>query len=221
MSDAQPSQQKPSYKDSLNLPKTAFAMKANLSQSEPATLARWETMGLYDRLERERDAHLPAARERADVAVHHLLAEAQSRQHLASAGAADAVDVREGDLEPLVAREVDAYQTCHEDNLRLVAGSSAAPFPSMMGLRPATGGGVLAGARGRVPPWEVQLWSCWWCWSCSAVLALPLLVARVLADDHDPPMPTDHLALVADGLDAWIYLHRSLHGVVPGANARA
>jgi isoleucyl-tRNA synthetase len=42
------------YKNTLNLPQTDFAMKANLSQSEPATLARWETMGLYDRLERER-----------------------------------------------------------------------------------------------------------------------------------------------------------------------
>ena len=34
----------------------------------------------------ERDAHLPAARERADVAVHHLLAEAEAREHLARAG---------------------------------------------------------------------------------------------------------------------------------------
>ena len=44
------------FKNTLNLPQTDFAMKANLSQSEPATLARWETMGLYDRLERERAA---------------------------------------------------------------------------------------------------------------------------------------------------------------------
>ncbi|MEY5032884.1 MAG: hypothetical protein RL354_1915, partial [Planctomycetota bacterium] len=42
MSDAQPSQQKPNYKDSLNLPKTAFAMKANLIQAEPQSLKRWD-----------------------------------------------------------------------------------------------------------------------------------------------------------------------------------
>ncbi|MFM7808142.1 MAG: class I tRNA ligase family protein, partial [Planctomycetota bacterium] len=42
------------FKNTLNLPQTDFAMKANLSQSEPATLARWEAMGLYDRLEQER-----------------------------------------------------------------------------------------------------------------------------------------------------------------------
>ena len=45
---------KPDYKNTLNLPQTDFAMKANLSQSEPASLARWDAMGLYDRLERER-----------------------------------------------------------------------------------------------------------------------------------------------------------------------
>ena len=42
------------FKNTLNLPQTDFAMKANLSQSEPASLARWDAMGLYDRLERER-----------------------------------------------------------------------------------------------------------------------------------------------------------------------
>lgn len=38
------------YKDTLNLPKTAFKMKANLSQREPAMLKRWEEMGLYQKL---------------------------------------------------------------------------------------------------------------------------------------------------------------------------
>jgi len=42
------------YKNTLNLPQTNFAMKANLSQSEPISLARWQAMGLYDLLERER-----------------------------------------------------------------------------------------------------------------------------------------------------------------------
>jgi isoleucyl-tRNA synthetase len=38
------------YKDTLNLPKTKFAMKANLPQREPQFLARWEESKLYDRL---------------------------------------------------------------------------------------------------------------------------------------------------------------------------
>ena len=37
--------------------------------------------------------------------------------------------------------------------------------------------------------------------------ALALLVARVLADDHDPTVTADHPALVADLLDARLDLH--------------
>src|SRR5688572_14649533 len=43
-----PEATKPNYKQTLNLPKTDFAMKANLSQNEPASLKRWEAMKLYD-----------------------------------------------------------------------------------------------------------------------------------------------------------------------------
>ncbi|MEM7622793.1 MAG: class I tRNA ligase family protein, partial [Planctomycetota bacterium] len=46
---------KPGYKKTLNLPKTPFPMKANLVQNEPASLKRWDKIGLYDRL-RERRA---------------------------------------------------------------------------------------------------------------------------------------------------------------------
>lgn len=35
------------YKQTLNLPKTAFPMKASLSQREPEVLKKWETIGLY------------------------------------------------------------------------------------------------------------------------------------------------------------------------------
>ena len=38
------------YKATLNLPKTAFPMKANLPVSEPAMLAWWEEFGIYKRL---------------------------------------------------------------------------------------------------------------------------------------------------------------------------
>ena len=35
------------YKDTLNLPVTAFPMKANLNQREPEILAKWEREDLY------------------------------------------------------------------------------------------------------------------------------------------------------------------------------
>ena len=37
------------YRDTLNLPKTKFKMKANLNQKEPLYLKRWD-MEFYDRL---------------------------------------------------------------------------------------------------------------------------------------------------------------------------
>ncbi|MEZ5320050.1 MAG: class I tRNA ligase family protein, partial [Vicinamibacterales bacterium] len=38
------------WKDTLNLPRTDFPMKANLPATEPAMLARWDAMDLYGRL---------------------------------------------------------------------------------------------------------------------------------------------------------------------------
>jgi isoleucyl-tRNA synthetase len=46
--------QKKSLKGTLNLPKTEFAMKANLPQNEPARLAAWDTAGLYERIREAR-----------------------------------------------------------------------------------------------------------------------------------------------------------------------
>jgi isoleucyl-tRNA synthetase len=40
----------PEYKSTLNLPKTDFPMRAGLPKREPEWLARWEKMGVYDRL---------------------------------------------------------------------------------------------------------------------------------------------------------------------------
>jgi isoleucyl-tRNA synthetase len=39
------------YKSTLNLPRTDFPMRANLPQREPEILARWEAMGLYQKLQ--------------------------------------------------------------------------------------------------------------------------------------------------------------------------
>ena len=42
------------WKDTCNLPRTAFSMKANLNAAEPAAIARWEALDLYAQLRRAR-----------------------------------------------------------------------------------------------------------------------------------------------------------------------
>ena len=42
------------WKDTLNLPRTDFPMKANLQTAEPQALARWEEMGLYEQIREAR-----------------------------------------------------------------------------------------------------------------------------------------------------------------------
>jgi len=39
------------YKDTINLPNTAFPMKANLANREPQMLKQWEESGLYERIQ--------------------------------------------------------------------------------------------------------------------------------------------------------------------------
>ncbi|MET1112497.1 MAG: isoleucine--tRNA ligase [Allosphingosinicella sp.] len=46
--------ERPDYRDTVFLPKTDFPMKAGLASKEPAILARWAEMGLYERLREER-----------------------------------------------------------------------------------------------------------------------------------------------------------------------
>src|SRR3990172_2074538 len=46
------------WKETLNLPRTDFPMKATLQVAEPQALARWQEMGLYERI-RERRAGRP------------------------------------------------------------------------------------------------------------------------------------------------------------------
>src|SRR6185503_2379319 len=46
------------YKDTLNLPKTAFPMKANLPKMEPEWLERWAAMDIYGRI-RQASANRP------------------------------------------------------------------------------------------------------------------------------------------------------------------
>jgi isoleucyl-tRNA synthetase len=44
----------PDWKDTCNLPRTAFSMKANLQAAEPDALARWQQIDLYGQLRRAR-----------------------------------------------------------------------------------------------------------------------------------------------------------------------
>src|SRR5438128_1033192 len=44
----------PEWKDTVNLPRTDFPMKASLPKSEPETLARWAAMDLYGRIRQRR-----------------------------------------------------------------------------------------------------------------------------------------------------------------------
>ncbi len=48
----------PDYKSTLNLPKTDFPMRAGLPKREPEWLAKWEKIGVYDRL-REKEGRKP------------------------------------------------------------------------------------------------------------------------------------------------------------------
>jgi len=43
------------YKDTLNLPKTDFPMKASLTTREPEMLKRWEAAGLYQQIQKARE----------------------------------------------------------------------------------------------------------------------------------------------------------------------
>ena len=41
------------YKDTLNLPRTDFPMKASLAQREPERLKQWQEMGLYEKIRQQ------------------------------------------------------------------------------------------------------------------------------------------------------------------------
>ncbi|SIS68969.1 Isoleucyl-tRNA synthetase [Roseivivax lentus] len=51
--------EQPDYKDTLNLPKTDFPMRAGLPKREPEWLARWDEIGIYDRLRERAEGRQP------------------------------------------------------------------------------------------------------------------------------------------------------------------
>jgi isoleucyl-tRNA synthetase len=46
---------KPNWKDTLNLPETAFPMKAQLNQKEPQILKKWQDMNIYETILKKRE----------------------------------------------------------------------------------------------------------------------------------------------------------------------
>ncbi len=63
---------KPDYKDTLNLPRTDFPMRAGLPQREPGWLERWERIGIYDRLREKQDRPLFVLHDGPPYANGHL-----------------------------------------------------------------------------------------------------------------------------------------------------
>ncbi|MFL6281133.1 MAG: isoleucine--tRNA ligase, partial [Vicinamibacterales bacterium] len=66
------------WKDTLNLPRTGFPMKANLQTAEPQALARWAEMRLYDRIRTQRSG-------RKKFVLHDGPPYANGRIHLGTA----------------------------------------------------------------------------------------------------------------------------------------
>ena len=66
------------WKDTLNLPRTDFPMKASLSVAEPQALARWKEIGLYEQIQQRR-------RGRQQFILHDGPPYANGRIHLGTA----------------------------------------------------------------------------------------------------------------------------------------
>ncbi|QDI74974.1 MULTISPECIES: isoleucine--tRNA ligase [Leisingera] len=62
--------QTPDYKDTLNLPKTDFPMRAGLPKREPAWLERWAQIGVYDKLREKAAAAKGSDAERKPFTLH-------------------------------------------------------------------------------------------------------------------------------------------------------
>ncbi|NVK15656.1 MAG: class I tRNA ligase family protein, partial [Rhodobacteraceae bacterium] len=62
--------QTPDYKDTLNLPKTDFPMRAGLPKREPAWLERWAEIGVYDKLREKAAAANGGDAERKPFTLH-------------------------------------------------------------------------------------------------------------------------------------------------------
>lgn len=70
---------KTDYKETLNLPDTAFAMRANLPQKEPERLAKWQAWDLYQQIRQDRQGkkqfilHMGPPYANGDIHIGHAL----------------------------------------------------------------------------------------------------------------------------------------------------
>jgi isoleucyl-tRNA synthetase len=65
-------------KDTLNLPKTSFSMKAKLAQKEPEIIAKWESTNLYKKIQNR-------GKNRPSFVLHDGPPYANGRIHLGTA----------------------------------------------------------------------------------------------------------------------------------------
>ena len=122
---------------------------------------------------------------------------------------ANTVDVCEADFDALIARQVDAYETCHWAVLsfgkrlrseRWISSTRPGGFSASVPRVASIFFGKKVGTDPAFLSYSVV--------SCEVlVLTLTLLVSRVLTDHHDTTVATDDLALIADRLDARLDLH--------------
>src|SRR6266700_786252 len=182
----------PVHREPAAVANPLVAADLDLAPDVGLNLAAQVTFDLVGRVDPVAELHQLFVGEATDPGV---AADAGCLQRLQRPRAADAVDVGERDLEPLIAGEVHSRKPGHVRAvlLRLAEVLRAAPAPC-----PDT---APASVRGSQP-----LAGCLRCASIPAS-ALALLVPGVGADDHDAAVPTDDPALAADLLNARLDLH--------------
>ena len=83
------------YKDTINLPRTAFAMKANLANREPGMIEAWEQAGLYRQI-------VPMKKQIADLKAGKEKAEQELALLQFQVDEIESADIRPGEDEELI-----------------------------------------------------------------------------------------------------------------------
>ena len=123
----------PEWKDTVNLPRTGFPMKANLQTAEPEALARWEAMDLYGQIRRAprgpaevRPARRPAVRERADPPRHGAEQDPQGHRRQVADDGGIRRAVRAGLRLPRTADRAEGRSRARAEEARHVASPTSA-----------------------------------------------------------------------------------------------
>src|SRR6266699_3336347 len=182
----------PVHREPAAVANPLVAADLDLAPDIGLNLAAQVTFDLVGRVDPVAELHQLLVAEVADPGVP---ADAGRRQRLQRPRAADAEDVGERDLDPLVAGQVHSRKPGHVRAvlLRLAEVLRAAPAPCP--------DAAPASVRGSQPSDGCLRYA------SISTSALALLVPGVGADDHDAAVPTDDPALAADLLDARLDLH--------------